>query len=79
VLQGVRPVVHWSESQEGRRRHAHADYITQPLRLSGLADQLDVMVEAKGREQAVLEYRKVATMAYLHDMLGLRGGGTKAC
>jgi len=76
---GVRPVVHWSESQEGRRRHAHADYITQPLRLSGLADQLDVMVEAKGREQAVLEYRKVATMAYLHDMLGLRGGGTKAC
>ncbi len=25
---GVRPVVHWSESQEGRKPHAHSDYIT---------------------------------------------------
>lgn len=25
---GVRPVVHWSESEEGRRPHAHSDYIT---------------------------------------------------
>ena len=24
---GVRPVVHWSESQEGRIAHAHSDYI----------------------------------------------------
>ena len=25
---GVRPVVHWSESQEGRIPHAHSDYIS---------------------------------------------------
>lgn len=25
--EGVRPVVHWSESQEGRIAHAHSDYI----------------------------------------------------
>ena len=24
---GVRPVVHWSESQEGRKPHAHSDFI----------------------------------------------------
>ena len=24
---GVRPVVHWSESQEGRKAHAHSDYV----------------------------------------------------
>ena len=24
---GVRPIVHWSESQEGRKPHAHSDYI----------------------------------------------------
>ena len=25
--QGIRPVVHWSESQEGRKPHAHSDYV----------------------------------------------------
>ena len=25
---GIRPVVHWSESQEGRIPHAHSDYIS---------------------------------------------------
>lgn len=24
---GIRPVVHWSESQEGRKPHAHSDYV----------------------------------------------------
>ena len=24
---GIRPVVHWSESQEGRKPHAHSDFI----------------------------------------------------
>ena len=29
---GIRPVVHWSESQEGRIPHAHSDYISvRPL------------------------------------------------
>ncbi len=26
--EGVRPVVHWSESQEGRKPHAHSDYVS---------------------------------------------------
>ena len=30
---GVRPVVHWSESEEGRRPHAHSDYITVSISL----------------------------------------------
>jgi hypothetical protein len=25
---GIRPVVHWSESQEGRKPHAHSDYVS---------------------------------------------------
>mmetsp|Transcript_42538 Transcript_42538/g.76270 ORF Transcript_42538/g.76270 Transcript_42538/m.76270 type:complete len:536 (+) Transcript_42538:908-2515(+) len=67
--EGVRPVVHWSESQEGRRPHAHADLVAFPIRLHGLDSQLDVMLEAKGRERAVLEYRRLATVAYLHDII----------
>lgn len=31
---GVRPVVHWSESQEGRIPHAHSDYISVSAALS---------------------------------------------
>jgi len=38
---GVRPVVHWSESQEGRKPHAHSDFVEGPLRLYGLDDQVD--------------------------------------
>ena len=34
---GVRPIVHWSESQEGRKAHAHSDYVTVRR---GLASQL---------------------------------------
>lgn len=88
---GVRPVVHWSESQvcgwlavppqrrafqhqqgkevttarpvgnnastcpavpllplqEGRRQHAHSDYVRGPIVLHGLEGQVDVMIEAK--------------------------------
>ncbi len=29
--QGIRPVVHWSESQEGRKPHAHSDYVAVSL------------------------------------------------
>lgn len=35
--EGVRPVVHWSESQPGRRPHAHSDYVrVRPLLLPPL-------------------------------------------
>lgn len=32
---GIRPVVHWSESQRGRRPHAHSDYVNGPIYLYG--------------------------------------------
>ena len=53
----VRPVVHWSESQEGRKPSAHSDFVKGPLRLYGLDDQVDVMIEAKGKELALLRLR----------------------
>lgn len=56
--QGVRPVVHWSESQEGRKPHAHSDYVEGPIDLWGLEGEVDVMVEVKGKELAMLEYRE---------------------
>ena len=70
---GVRPVVHWSESQEGRRPSAHSDFVAGPLRLYGLDDQVDVMIEAKAKELALLRLRdpnfkpSAAAMATLGD------------
>lgn len=54
---GVRPVVHWSESQAGRKPHAHSDYVRGPVYLHGLEGQVDVMIEAKCKERALLAYR----------------------
>lgn len=54
---GVRPVVHWSESQAGRKPHAHSDYVRGPIFLHGLEGQVDVMIEAKCKERALLAYR----------------------
>jgi UV DNA damage endonuclease len=55
--QGVRPVVHWSESQVGRRPHAHSDYVRGPIFLHGLEAEVDVMIESKCKERALLAYR----------------------
>lgn len=55
--EGVRPVVHWSESQDGRRPSAHSDFVTGPLTLYGLDDKVDVMIEAKAKELALLRLR----------------------
>ena len=58
----VRPILHYSES---RRLHEadsavdprnHSDYIAGPIQLYGHA--VDVMLEAKMKEQALLEYRQ---------------------
>lgn len=48
---GVRPVVHWSESQEGRMPKAHSDYVYGPMNLYN--QEVDVMIEAKCKEQAL--------------------------
>ncbi|KAK9810874.1 hypothetical protein WJX73_004514 [Symbiochloris irregularis] len=54
---GIRPVVHWSESQEGRPGHAHSDYIYGPMDLYGRDKDVDVMIEAKCKEQSLLAFR----------------------
>ena len=47
---GIRPVVHWSESQDGRKPHAHSDYVSGPIFCHGR--DVDVMVEAKMKERS---------------------------
>ncbi|KAF8070876.1 mus-18 [Scenedesmus sp. PABB004] len=57
---GVRPVVHWSESPEdpSKKRHAHSEYVDGPMDLHGLEAEVDVMIESKGKEFALLEFRQ---------------------
>ena len=55
--EGVRPVVHWSESQEDRRASAHSDYIQGPMNLHGKEGDVDVMIEAKCKERTLLRFR----------------------
>lgn len=57
---GVRPVVHWSESQEGRIAKAHSDYVAGPIALHSYEDRIDVMVEAKCKEDTLLRYQQLA-------------------
>jgi UV DNA damage endonuclease len=58
--EGVRPLVHWSESPEDpdKMRSAHSDYIDGPINLFGLEGEVDVMIESKAKELALLEYRQ---------------------
>lgn len=55
--EGIRPIVHWSESQAGRKPLAHSDYIRGPVTYYGCEDRVDCMIEAKAKEQALLRYR----------------------
>ena len=50
-------MVHWSESQQGRKPHAHSDFVEGPLRLYGLEEHVDVMIESKAKELALLRLR----------------------
>ena len=59
--EGIRPAVHWSESQEGRKPHAHSDYIAGPMNLHGLEKDIDVMIEAKCKEQTLLRFRELSS------------------
>ncbi|KAK9831028.1 hypothetical protein WJX74_000567 [Apatococcus lobatus] len=59
--EGIRPAVHWSESQEGRKPHAHSDYIAGPMNLHGLEKDVDVMIEAKCKEQTLLRFRELTS------------------
>lgn len=52
---GIVPVVHWSESQEGRKPHAHSDYVAS---IDCLGRRVDVMIEAKMKEAALLKFHQ---------------------
>lgn len=67
--QGVRPVVHWSESQRGRKAHAHSDYVKGPIRLpEDLVGAVDVMIESKCKERALLAYRDGLPIPEVEDL-----------
>ena len=51
---GVTPVVHYSESKEGAKPQAHSDYITALPNTHRM--NVDIMVEAKAKELAILPF-----------------------
>jgi len=60
--EGIRPVVHWSEMPECPQRrkthpHSHSNFIYGPIDLYGYEDHVDVMIESKAKEAALLLYR----------------------
>lgn len=60
---GIKPVVHYSESKSVHESNnsinprAHSDYISNFIETYGL--DIDVMIEAKAKELALLNYRKL--------------------
>jgi UV DNA damage endonuclease len=59
---GVRPVVHWSEPPECPDRarahpHAHSAFVYGPISAHGREGEVDVMIESKAKEVALLLYR----------------------
>ncbi len=58
----IKPVVHYSESRSREkqdpsiRSNAHSDMIVDKINTYGL--DVDIMIEAKGKELALLEYRR---------------------
>jgi len=56
------PKVHYSESAEGKKPQAHSDFIKE--RIPELADTVyDVMIEAKAKDLALMEYRNLSLTA----------------
>ena len=54
---GIRPIVHWSESQVGRKPLAHSDYVHGPISFFGCEHLVDCHIEAKCKDLALLRYR----------------------
>lgn len=52
----IKPIVHYSESRDDKMPRAHSEYIIQKVNTYG--QDVDIMFEAKKKEQAVLKYRK---------------------
>jgi len=59
------PKVHYSESKVGARPQAHSDYIREEIPLLSDTVEYDVMIEAKAKDLALLEYRKAHTPCLL--------------
>ena len=53
---GITPIVHYSESKEGSKPQAHSDYIKELPNTYGI--NVDIMVEAKAKELAILPFIK---------------------
>ena len=54
---GIKPIVHYSESQMGRKPLAHSDYVDGPISFFGFEDRVDCLVECKKKDLALLRYR----------------------
>ena len=54
---GITPIVHWSESQVGRKPLAHSDYVDGPISFFGCEHLVDCHIEAKCKDLALLRYR----------------------
>jgi UV DNA damage endonuclease len=54
--EGITPIVHYSEPKEGNKPQAHADYIKEIPDTYGV--DVDIMVEAKAKELAILPFIK---------------------
>ena len=52
------PKVHYSESRPDARPQAHSDYIAETIPALSHSVEYDIMVEAKAKDLAVLDYRK---------------------
>lgn len=55
--EGIKPIVHWSESQEGRKPLAHSDYVVGPISFFGCEARVDCHIESKRKDLALLRYR----------------------
>ena len=52
------PKVHYSESKAGARPQAHSDYVLERIPELSSTVEYDVMIEAKAKDLALLQYRK---------------------
>lgn len=62
---GITPAVHYAESRPGNNPRAHADLITSLPKLYG--NDVDIMVEAKSKDLAILPYLKQQTNNNLNE------------
>jgi len=63
------PKVHYSESRPDSRPQAHSDYIKELIPNLPGSIQYDVMIEAKAKELAVLQYRNLSN-SFMHRLVG---------